>query len=228
MSEIRLKNERDKDYGRMEAVIFDVDGTLLDTMPIWSNSGATYLKSIDVEPEEKLGEKLFTMTTDGGAEYLKATYGLNESLQEIKEGITAIVSKAYRESADFKPGAKELLDELKKRKIPMIVASSTESHLLKIVLGRLGVLDYFEDILSCGDLKTTKNEPDIFYKAVEVMGSEIKNTWIFEDGLYAIKTGVKEGFKIVGVYDKVSLKDQEDIKSYSDIYVNELTELEII
>lgn len=212
----------------MKAIIFDVDGTLLDTMPIWSDSGATYLKSIGVEPEERLGEKLFCMTTDGGAVYLKENYHLSQSLQEIKDGITKIVSEAYRDYADFKPGAKELLDAFKQKKIPMTVASSTESHLLKMVLGRLGVLDYFEEILSCGDMKTTKNEPDIFYKAIEIMGSEVKNTWIFEDGLYAIKTGVKEGFPIVGVYDKVSHNDQKDIRAYSDIYVNELTELQII
>ena len=212
----------------MKAVIFDVDGTLLDTMPIWSESGATYLKSIGVEPEEGLGEKLFTMTTDGGAVYLKDTYNLEQSLNEIKEGITAIVSEAYRNYADFKPGAKELLLEMKSKGIPMTVASSTESHLLKMVLGRLGVADYFEEILSCGDMKTTKNEPDIFYKAVEIMGSEVENTWIFEDGLYAIKTGVREGFPVVGVYDKVSYKDQKEIKAYSDIYVSNLEELDII
>lgn len=212
----------------MKAIIFDVDGTLLDTMPIWSDSGATYLKSIGIEPEEGLGEKLFCMTTDGGAVYLKENYNLSQSLQEIKDGITKIVSEAYRDYADFKPGAKELLDDFREKGIPMTVASSTESHLLKMVLGRLGVLEYFEEILSCGDMKTTKNEPDIFYKAIEIMGSEVENTWIFEDGLYAIKTGVKEGFPIVGVYDKVSHKDQKDIKAYSDIYVEELTELQII
>ena len=212
----------------MKAVIFDVDGTLLDTMPIWSESGATYLKSIGVEPEEGLGEKLFTMTTDGGAVYLKDTYNLEQSLNEIKEGITAIVSEAYRNYADFKPGAKELLLEMKSKGIPMTVASSTERHLLNMVLGRLGVADYFEEILSCGDMKTTKNEPDIFYKAVEIMGSEVENTWIFEDGLYAIKTGVREGFPVVGVYDKVSYKDQKEIKAYSDIYVSNLEELDII
>ena len=228
-STARLKTKVEKALlPEMKAVIFDVDGTLLDTMPIWSESGATYLKSIGVEPEEGLGEKLFTMTTDGGAVYLKDTYNLEQSLNEIKEGITAIVSEAYRNYADFKPGAKELLLEMKSKGIPMTVASSTESHLLKMVLGRLGVADYFKEILSCGDMKTTKNEPDIFYKAVEIMGSEVENTWIFEDGLYAIKTGVREGFPVVGVYDKVSYKDQKEIKAYSDIYVSNLEELDII
>ena len=60
------------------------------------------------------------------------------------------------------------------------------------------------------------------------MGTPIEDTWLFEDGLYSIKTAKAEGFKIVGVYDKVSEADQEEIKRYADVYVRDLTEFTLV
>ena len=212
----------------MKGIIFDVDGTLLDTMVIWTDSGARYLKSVGIEAEEGLGDRLFAMTADGGAAYLKENYNLPDEVQDIKKGIVSMVEKAYYEYADFKPGAKELLEELKKREIPMTIASSTDSHLIKAVMDRLGYTDYFQGIFSCSDYNTTKSEPKIFNEAIQVMGTEPENTWIFEDGLYSILTGNRAGFHTVGVYDVVSHKDQEEIMRNADIYVEDLTGFEII
>lgn len=212
----------------MKGIIFDVDGTLLDTMGIWTDSGARYLKSIGIDAEEGLGDKLFTMTAEGGAAYIKENYNLKESVGEIKKGIVAMVENAYYEYADFKPGAKELLEELHKKNIPMTIASSTDSHLIKAVMDRLGYTGYFRGIFSCSDYNTTKSEPDIFYEAIKVMGTEPFNTWIFEDGLYSILTGKKAGFNTVGVYDEVSHKDQDEIKKNADIYVEDLTGFKVI
>ena len=224
-----LKKQVQKTFlPEMKGIIFDVDGTLLNTMVIWTDSGARYLRSIGIEAEEGLGDKLFAMTADGGAEYLKENYHLPFTVQEIKKGILAMVEDAYYKYAEFKPGAKELLEELKKKNIPMTIASSTDSHLIRAVMERLGYIDYFMDILSCSDYKTTKSEPKIFFEAIKIMGTKPENTWIFEDGLYSILTGKKAGFNTVGVYDIVSHKDQEEIRRNVDIYVESLAGFEII
>ena len=212
----------------IKGAIFDVDGTLLDTMPIWTNSGANYLASLGIEAEPRLGDKLFAMTVDMGAEYLKANYGLPQSCREIAKGINGIVEGHYFNDADFKPGARELLDRMKSAKIPLAIATSTEKYCIEAAFDRLGYKDYFDVILTCGEVGASKSNPKIFFEAVAALGTPIEDTWLFEDGLYSIKTAKAEGFKIVGVYDKVSEADQEGIKQYADIYVKDLTEFTLI
>ncbi|SCJ50973.1 Phosphatase YniC [uncultured Eubacterium sp.] len=212
----------------IKGAIFDVDGTLLDTMPIWTNSGANYLASLGIEAEPRLGDKLFAMTVDMGAEYLKANYGLPQSCREIAKGINGIVEGHYFNDADFKLGARELLDRMKSAKIPLAIATSTEKYCIEAAFDRLGYKDYFDVILTCGEVGASKSNPKIFFEAVAALGTPIEDTWLFEDGLYSIKTAKAEGFKIVGVYDKVSEADQEGIKQYADIYVKDLIEFTLI
>lgn len=211
----------------IKGAIFDVDGTLLDTMHIWTDSGARYLASMGIEAEEGLGDKLFPMTVEMGAEYLKKNYALTKTIEEIKNGINAMVENYYFEEADFKPGAKELIEALKKAEIPMTIATSTDKYCILSAFDRLGYTDYFTSIFTCSEVGASKSEPKIFFEATRAMGTEPQETYLFEDGLYSIKTAKAEGFKIVGVYDAVSEADWEEIKTLSDIYVRDLTEIEL-
>lgn len=212
----------------IKGAIFDVDGTLLDTMPVWTNSGATYLASLGIEAEEGLGDKLFTMTVTMGAEYLKENYKLPMSIAEIAKGINGVVEGFYLEKAPFKPGARELLERMKAAGIPMTIATSTDRYCIDGAFERLGYKDYFDGIFTCTEVGASKSKPDIFYAAQKVLKTPVEETWLFEDGLYSIKTAKAEGFKIVGVYDGVSEADQEEIKAYSDVYVRDLTEFQLI
>ena len=106
----------------------------------------------------------------------------------------------------------------------MTVATSTDRYLLDGAFRKLGIGHYFRDVLSCGDYGTTKSEPLIFNKASEVMGTDPADTWVFEDGLYAIKTAAKAGFRTVAVYDEQSRDDWEEMSMLADRHVNKLTE----
>ena len=88
----------------IKGVIFDIDGTLLDTMPFWSDVGARYLKSIHVEAREDLGSILFSMTLEEGIRYLKEAYSLPYTGEEIRQGILDQIAHFYQQEADFKPG----------------------------------------------------------------------------------------------------------------------------
>lgn len=205
-----------------------MDGTLLDTMPIWHDSGERYLKSIGVIAEPRLGDKLFSMTVDMGAHYLIETYNLDKTHEEIKNGINGMVEKHYLKEAVFKAGALELLEAMKVAGIRMSIATSTGRPFITGAFQRLGITEYFDEILTCPELGVSKSEPFVFHEAAKAMGTDPGETWLFEDGLYSIKTAKAEGFKIVGVYDEVSEADQEEIKALSDIYVTELTEFNLI
>jgi len=213
---------------KIDGAIFDVDGVLLDTMPVWHDSAVRYLEHKGIEAEEGLGDKLFATTVTIGAEYLKKTYGLPESENEIRQGINDDMGAFYREEAEPKPGVLSLLNRMKAAGVRMSVATSTERECIMGAFDRLGMTDYFDAILTCDEIGATKDQPEIFMAAIDAMGTEIQNTWVFEDGLYSIKTASAEGFRIAGVYDSVSESDQDDIKKLSDVYLKDMGEFPLV
>lgn len=206
----------------IKGAIFDVDGTLLDTMPVWTTAGVRYLQTLGIEAEPGLAETLFSMTVDMAAGYMKEKYDLQQTPEEICRGVINMVEDYYRHHADFRTGARELLEQLRNAGIPMTIATSTNLHCILAAFDRLGYTDYFDAILTCPEMGTHKSEPDIFYEAARIMETEPSETWVFEDGLYAIKTAKNAGFKAVGIYDEASKADQEEIKTWSDKYVIDL------
>ncbi|MBR2546827.1 MAG: HAD family phosphatase [Eubacterium sp.] len=208
----------------ISGAIFDVDGTLLDSMPVWHNCGVRYLESIGVKAEPGLGDFLFTQTNASGAVYMVDHYGLDLSPEEVADGMSRDMENYYFNSPEMKEGAAELLDRFEDAGIPMTVATSTDKYLLDGAFRKLGIGHYFKAVLSCGDYGTTKGEPLIFNKASEVMGTDPSETWVFEDGLYAIKTASKAGFRTVAVYDKISSPDWEEMSMLADEHVDKLSD----
>lgn len=202
-----------------QALIFDVDGILLDSMPIWNNLGSLYLKSLGIEAEKDLGTKLFPMTLNQGASYLKERYNLPLSIREIQAGNIAMVENFYRNEISLKGYMREILDYAKVLGLPMIIATSGHKDLVEAALSRLAIKDYFSAVLTSSEMGVGKENPKIFLEAASLAGSEISKTLVFEDGLYAIETANRAGFKIVGVYDSTSLGDQDRIKEMSDFYL---------
>lgn len=202
-----------------QALIFDVDGTLLDSMPIWSNLGSLFLESLGIKAEKNLGTKLFPMTLNQGAKYLKERYSLPLSIKEIQTGNIAMVEKFYRDEVSLKGYMKEILDYAKALGLPMIIATSGHKDLVEAALTRLAIKDYFMAVLTSSEMGVGKENSKIFLEAANLAGSEISKTLVFEDGLYAIETADRAGFKIVGIYDSASLGDQDRIKEMSDFYL---------
>ncbi|MGN0393759.1 MAG: HAD family hydrolase [Coprococcus sp.] len=189
---------------KISGVIFDVDGTLLDSMPMWEHAGEIYLSKTGITPEPNLGDKLFTMTMCEGAEYIKSTYNLDLSVNEIISGINDTISHFYKEEVQPKIGAIELIETLKLHNIPMTIATATDICHIEAAFNRLGIMDCFTKINTCSDMGMGKDTPDIYIDCAKAMNSDIENTWVFEDAYHAAMTAYKSGFKVVGIYDKSS------------------------
>lgn len=217
-----MQNEKDKALGEqmIEGIIFDVDGTILDSMGIWMEVGIRYLESLGICAEDNLGNILFSLTMKEGAEYIKKNYALDLSVREIIDGINDIVYQFYAGEVQPKKGIEQFLQWAYEQKIPMTIATSTDRHLIEAAFTRLGFCDYFEKIFTTTEIGKGKGEPDIYIAAQQYMKCSRENTWLIDDALYALKTAAAQRFKTVGVYDPSSEKEQEKIMEISDIYIS--------
>lgn len=210
----------------IKGAIFDVDGTLLDSMGIWRDVGAGYLRLRGREPEKNLNDKLFTMELMGGAAFLKQHYELTETPEEIVEGMIQIVRGRYEREVPLKAGVRELLELFSKQQIPMAAATSSDRSCIEAAFRRLGISNYIPKIFTCREVGTAKTSPVIYEKAREYLGTEREETYVFEDALHALKTVKKTGFVAVGVYEAANEKWQSEIEQSSDIYLKSMKEFE--
>lgn len=202
----------------IEGAIFDVDGTLLDSMEMWDSVGSEYLKSLGYKPEEHFNEIFKTFSLYQAAEYFRENYGVTQSVEEICDGINAMVEDLYRYKVVLKPGMKELLENLHSKGVKMCVATATDEYLVEAALKRCGVYDYFGKIFTCPALGHGKDEPIIYREGLKFLGTPKEKTIVFEDVLYAITTAKNDGFNVMAVYDEYENK-QEQIKQKADIYL---------
>mgnify|MGYP002571125788 FL=1 len=209
----------------IKGAIFDVDGTLLDSMEIWEDVGVRYLNSIGIEAEPDLGTVLFTMSIQEGAAYVKEHYHLSQEPEEIVQGVLDIISNYYKKTALLKSGAKELLEKLDKHNIPMTVASSNNKKEIEMAFERLGIAKYFDRIFTCEEVGAGKTKPDIYLQAAEYLGTRPEETLVFEDVIHAVRTAKKAGFQVIGIYDEASKDDQEEIQREADCYCRDWREL---
>lgn len=202
------------------AVIFDVDGTLLDSLDVWDEAPNIYLKSLGREPEALLGKKLFAMSMEEGSSYLKTAYHLEESPEQILGDILMIVARFYREEAPLKPGAADFLRALACRGIKTAAATTSDKKLIDAAFVRLGIRQYFEKIVTCTEVGVGKESPAVYYAACETLGTSPENTWVFEDAVHALSTAKKAGFLTCGVYDSYHDKtEQEELQKMADFYM---------
>ena len=202
-------------------MIFDVDGTLLDSMPVWHHSGEKYLLTLGIHAPAELGDILFAKTMQQGAEYIRKTYGLEQPEEEIRRGILQVVSDAYRKQVPLKPSVIPFLDRLQAAGIPMAVVTATDRPLVQAAFSRLGLERYFVDIITCTDFGSGKDQPDIFHAAARRMHSRPADTWVVEDGLYAIRTAREAGYRIIGMSDAASHKDEPQIRRLADYFLTD-------
>lgn len=209
-----------------DGAIFDMDGTLLDSMPIWDTLGETYLLRRGISPPPDLRKLLKPMSLREAAEYFRVEFGIPDPVDEVLKQFDALIDDQYRNRIGLKPGALPFLQRLRNQGVRMCVATATSRPLAEAALHRLGIANHFGFILTCADVGSGKNEPEIFKRALELLGTGIGRTVVFEDAPHAVQTAKKAGFTVVGVYDLSAEEDAEEIKRTADSYILSLDEWE--
>lgn len=209
----------------LKGAIFDLDGTILDSMFIWDTIGEDYLRYLGKEPKENLKETFKTFSLEQAAEYYIENYGITLSVNEIIDGVNKMVEKYYTETVPLKPGIEDFLKNLKAKSVKMCIATVTDKHLMEAALNRLGVRDYFSEMFTCASVGHSKEEPHIYREAQKHIGTAKNETAVFEDALYALKTAKSDGFISVGVFD-IHEENQETLKSTADYYIEDYSEFD--
>lgn len=197
--------------------IFDMDGTLIDSMTYWERLAEEFLerKGIQVVSAD-LAERIKTMTMTQSAELFIREFGLPGTPETVAAEMNDMIDEHYRRDIPLKEGAAEYLKALKARGVRMCVASATAEHLMETCLKRLGVLEDFEFLLSCESVGAGKDRPDVYWKAARRLGSVPAETAVYEDALYAAQTAKKAGFYVVGVYDENASDKWKDLTVLAD------------
>ncbi|WP_324824047.1 HAD family phosphatase [Sinanaerobacter sp. ZZT-01] len=209
----------------IKGVIFDMDGTLLDSMPVWNQVAASYLRKKGYQPEPNLWEQLKFLSLTQGVAFIKKQYGLIETNEEIEKEINLIIEDSYFNEIPMKPGVKAYLQLLRSHDIPMCVATATDKYLAEACLKRLNIQHYFKTIVTCQEVGCGKDTPAIFEKALDSLGTVKGETYVFEDALHAAITAKHAGFRVIGIYDASAEGDWEALRKIADKSIFSMEEL---
>ena len=210
---------------KIKGAIFDLDGTLLDSMGFWDNVGENFLAAQGKEPREDFREKYYVLSPRETVEMLIDEYGVPGTPDEIIDSMNNAAEIFYTNHVQPKPHAIELLEKLRAAGIKMALATATDRHLVEIAVNRLDIKKYFEGIVTCGEVGQSKTRPDVYLKALSYIGSEIKDTALFEDAVVAAHTAKEAGFYTVGIYDDTCKENEEEMRSFCDEYLTDFTQL---
>jgi haloacid dehalogenase superfamily, subfamily IA, variant 3 with third motif having DD or ED/haloacid dehalogenase superfamily, subfamily IA, variant 1 with third motif having Dx(3-4)D or Dx(3-4)E len=209
----------------MKAAIFDLDGTLLDSMPVWKNVGADYLRARGITPPEGLREKLKTMSFRISAEYFINEFAVNATVEELMQCWMDAVAHQYYTSIELKPFVSDYLKQLQSNGIRMCVATATDRRLAEAALNRLGIRDYFEFVLTVDEVGRSKEFPDIFMEAARRLNCRPHECVIFEDSFHALQTIFNTEFIGWGVHDASAEAEREQLLEICDRFIWNFKEL---
>ena len=197
--------------------IFDMDGTLVDSMPYWHSLGREFLRSKGVTGDvEAVLQQIKPMTMLESSELFIREFGLEGSPESVSAEMNGMMDEHYRADIPLKKGVRELLDQLHEAGKTMCVASATAEPLMDACLTRLGVRPYFQFLLSCETVGAGKNQPDVYFESAKRLGCEPGEAAVYEDALYAAETAKKAGFYTVGVYDESAAHHWERLTALAD------------
>ncbi len=208
----------------IKGAIFDLDGTLLDSLSLWDNIGYRYLETLGLSPKEDLREKFKSSSLYQAADYLYQKYDISFSVNEIMNGINALAENFYNNEVMLKPNVEEFLQFLYNSGVKMCIATATDRFLVKAALCRCQIDKYFSEIFTCTEIGHGKDEPIIYREALKHLATKKGESVIFEDALYAIKTAKKDGFLVSAVFDK-HIDEQEEIKRICDFYIDDFAKI---
>ncbi|MDD5900478.1 MAG: HAD family phosphatase [Lachnospiraceae bacterium] len=209
----------------IRAVIFDLDGTVVDSMWMWEAIDIEYLGRFGIALPPDLQKTISGMSFSETAVYFKETFGIPDSLEKIKADWNEMAMDKYCHEVSLKPGVFSFVRKLKEQGIKTGIATSNSEELATAVLAALGLSSYFDEVHMSCEVKKGKPAPDIYLLVAECLQELPEHCLVFEDIPEGIIAGKAAGMRVCGVEDDFSAAYREEKKRLADYYITDFDEV---
>lgn len=209
----------------IKAIIFDLDGTLIDSTFVWREVDKEFFGRRNREIPPTYLEDIAHVGLPEAAILTRTKYGVKESQEEILKEWHDSVAYKYEHQIQLKPFAKEYLDYLKKNNIKLAIATASQPDLYEPCLKRLGVFDYFITIADVNKVHAGKSSVKLYNYVADILGEKPENIAVFEDIYVGLKTAYENGFLSIAVDDVNSRKDDELKQKYSHLFIKSFEDM---
>ncbi|MBQ3400469.1 MAG: HAD family phosphatase [Lachnospiraceae bacterium] len=204
--------------------IFDMDGTLIDSMTYWYKAIFDYLLARGAEMTPEFERLMKAMSFPETMDYCRDVLHMRMDGAEVGRAVNDRMRHYYATEIELKPGARELIERMKEAGCRMCVLTATPLDMSEPVLERLGLLPYFDFVMDCRDHPMRKNSVDVYLAAAERLGCRPEEAVIFEDSPHAIETAGRSAFRLVALKDPVAEDYEEEIRELADVYGEDLAD----
>ena len=209
----------------IKGVIFDLDGTLVDSMWMWKTIDIEYLGKRGLDCPEDLQKKIEGMSFSETAVYFKERFHLPDSLDEIKAEWTRMSLEKYEHQVPLKPGAGRFLQFLKDHNIPMGIATSNGQAMVDGVLDALKIRPFFDSVATACEVKAGKPAPDIYLYVAGKLGVKPEDCLAFEDVPAGIQAGKAAGMRVIAMADEFSRAMEEEKRRLADFWADDFDQV---
>ncbi len=208
-------------FDGIEAVIFDLDGSLVDSMWMWRAIDIEYLGRYGIPLPEDLQSKIEGMSFHETALYFKEHFDIPDTIEEIKETWNRMAWDKYANEVPLKPGIRTFLDDCMANGIRLGIATSNSRELVENIAAVHGLKQRFSCIMTGCDVKKGKPAPDIYLAVAEELGVEPSKCLVFEDIVPGIRAGASAGMRVCAVEDAYSADQREKKRELADYYIDD-------
>lgn len=209
----------------VEAVIFDLDGTLVDSMWMWESIDREYLARFNIDLPEDLQKNIEGTSFTETAAYFKKRFDLPDSLDQIKSDWNDMAWAKYLNEVPVKEGVIDFLKYLSLKNIPAGIATSNSRKLVDLIIEKHQLKGYFKSIRTSCEVAMGKPSPDIYLLVAKDLEAEPEKCLVFEDILVGVMAGKNAGMKVCAVYDSYSEKEQKEKIELADYFVHSISEV---
>lgn len=212
--------------GRFDGCIFDMDGSLVDSMWVWTAIDKEFLGRHGYEVPEGFQKDLGGMSLKEMSYYFKKRFSLPASPEEIQEEWNRMAFYKYRHEVPLKPGAEALLAWLKEHHIKAGIATSNSRMLVEALLESLGLSACFHAVVTGDEVTKGKPDPEIYLKASRKMGADPDRCLVFEDIVPGLQAGLAAGMEVCSVWDRASAGKQQEKEALAHYSIRDFRDIE--